>query len=65
MNGANGKTPCDEYCNGYEYRDCWEGGRAVIKEEFRISQLDLLNKTVFLTREAAKAALKEREKNEP
>lgn len=55
---------CDEYCNGYEYRDCWEGGRAVIKEEFRISQLDLLNKTVFLTREAAEAALKSRKTNE-
>ena len=29
-----------------------------------LSQLDLLNKTVFLTREAAEAALKEREKDE-
>lgn len=48
---------CDEYCNGYEYRDCWEGCRAVHKDKFSLGDLPLFDKTVFLTREAAEAAL--------
>ena len=49
---------CDEYCNGYEYRDCWEGCRAVLEDKFSLGDLPLFGKNVFLTREAAEAALK-------
>lgn len=52
---------CDEYCNGYEYRDCWEGRRAVLEDKFSLDELPIFGKTVFLTREAAEAALKVRE----
>ena len=49
---------CDEYCNGYEYRDCWEGCRAVCEDKFSLDDLQRFGKNVFLTREAAEAALK-------
>lgn len=52
---------CDEYCDGWQYRDCWEGTRAVLEEKFSLCDLESISKTVFLTREAAEAALKERE----
>ena len=52
---------CDEYCNGYEYRDCWEGCRAVCEDKFSLDDLQRFGKNVFLTREAAEAALKARE----
>lgn len=52
---------CDEYCNGYEYRDCWEGRRAVCEDKFSLDDLQRFGKNVFLTREAAEAALKARE----
>ena len=52
---------CDEYCDGWQYRDCWEGTRAVLEEKFSLCDLESIEKTVFLTREAAEAALKERE----
>lgn len=52
---------CDEYCDGWQYRDCWEGTRAVLEEKFSLCDLESIGKTVFLTREAAEAALKERE----
>lgn len=54
---------CDEYCNGYEYRDCWEGCRAVLEDKFSLGDLPLFGKNVFITREAAEAALKAREKD--
>ena len=55
---------CDEYCNGYEYRDCWEGCRAVCEDKFSLDDLQRFGKNVFLTREAAEAALKAREQDE-
>lgn len=54
---------CDEYCNGYEYRDCWEGCRAVLEDKFSLGDLPLFGKNVFITREAAEVALKAREKD--
>lgn len=48
---------CDEYCDGWQYRDCWEGTRAVLEEKFSLCDLESIGKTVFLTREAAEAAL--------
>ena len=54
---------CDEYCNGYEYRDCWEGCRAVLEDKFSLGDLPLFGKNVFITREAAEAALKAREQD--
>ena len=54
---------CDEYCNGYEYRDCWEGCRAVCEDKFSLDDLQRFGKNVFLTREAAEAALKAREQD--
>lgn len=54
---------CDEYCNGYEYRDCWEGCRAVLEDKFSLDELPIFGETVFLTREAAEAALKAREQD--
>lgn len=54
---------CDEYCNGYEYRDCWEGCRAVLEDKFSLGDLPLFGKNVFITREAAETALKAREKD--
>jgi len=50
---------CDEYCDGWQYRDCWEGTRAVLEEKFSLCDLESIGKTVFLTREAAEAALEE------
>lgn len=52
---------CDEYCDGWQYRDCWEGTRTVLEEKFSLCDLESIDKTVFLTREAAEAALEERE----
>lgn len=52
---------CDEYCDGWQYRDCWEGTRAVLEEKFSLCDLESIGKTVFLTREAAEAALKDLE----
>lgn len=52
---------CDEYCDGWQYRDCWEGTRAVLEEKFSLCDLESIGKTVFLTREAAEAALEEME----
>lgn len=52
---------CDEYCDGWQYRDCWEGTRAVLEEKFSLCDLESIGKTVFLTCEAAEAALEERE----
>ena len=49
---------CNEYCSGYEYEDCWEGGKEVLEEKFCLEMLDKVGKTVFLTREEAEAALK-------
>lgn len=54
---------CDEYCNGYEYRDCWEGCRAVLEDKFSLGDLPLFGKNVFITREAAETALKAREQD--
>lgn len=52
---------CDEYCDGWQYRDCWDGTKTVLEEKFSLCDLESIDKTVFLTREAAEAALKERE----
>lgn len=52
---------CDEYCDGWQYRDCWEGTRAVLEKKFSLCDLESIGKTVFLTREAAEAALEEME----
>lgn len=49
---------CDEYCDGWQYRDCWEGTRAILEEKFSFSDLESTGKTIFLTRETAEAALK-------
>ena len=51
---------CDEYCDGWQYRDCWDGTRAVLDEKFNLCDVESVGKTVFLTREAAEAALKAR-----
>jgi len=48
---------CNDYCSGYEYEDCWEGGLEVLKEKFCFEMLGKVGKTVFLTREEAEAAL--------
>lgn len=49
---------CDEYCDGWQYRDCWDGTRAVLEEKFNLCDIESVGKTVFLTREAAEAVLK-------
>ena len=49
---------CDEYCDGWQYRDCWDGTRAVLEEKFNLCDIESVGKTVFLTREAAETALK-------
>jgi len=49
---------CNEYCSGYEYEDCWEGGKEVLEEKFCLEMLDKVGKTVFLIRQEAEAALK-------
>ena len=49
---------CDEYCDGWQYEDCYEGERAVREKKFSISDLPCIGKTVFLTREEATAALR-------
>ena len=49
---------CDEYCDGWQYEDCYEGERAVREKKFSISDLPRIGKTVFLTREEATAALR-------
>ena len=54
---------CDEYCDGWQYGDCYEGERAVREKKFSISDLPCIGKTVFLTREEAEAALR-REQDE-
>lgn len=48
---------CDEYCDGQQYRDCWEGERTVLERKFGLYDLVSINKTVFLTRKEAEAAL--------
>lgn len=48
---------CDEYCDGWQYRDCWEGSAAIVEESFNLQNLESIGKTVFLTREQAEAAL--------
>lgn len=48
---------CDEYCDGWQYEDCYEGERAVREKKFSISDLPYIGKTVFLTRADAEAAL--------
>lgn len=48
---------CEEYCDGWQYRDCWEGTRTILEEKFSLCALESIGKTVFLTREAAEAAL--------
>lgn len=53
---------CEEYCDGWQYRDCWEGTRTVLEEKFSLCDLESIGKTVFLTRAAAEAALEERER---
>ena len=49
---------CDEYCDGWQYKDCYEGERAVREKKFSISDLTCIGKTVFLTHEEAQAALR-------
>lgn len=51
---------CEEYCDGWQYRDCWDGTKTVLEEKFSLCDLESIDKTVFLTREAAEAALEER-----
>lgn len=48
---------CDEYCDGQQYRDCWEGESTVLERKFGLYDLVSINKTVFLTRKEAEAAL--------
>lgn len=48
---------CDEYCDGQQYRDCWEGESTVLERKFGLYDIVSINKTVFLTREEAEAAL--------
>lgn len=50
---------CDEYCDGWQYRDCWEGSATIVEESFNLQNLENIGKTVFLTREEAEAALNE------
>lgn len=50
---------CDEYCDGWQYRDCWEGNTAIVEESFNLQNLESIGKTVFLTHEQAEAALNE------
>ena len=50
---------CGEHCDGWQYRDCWKGTREVLEEKFSLCDLESIGKTVFLTREAAEAALEE------
>ena len=49
---------CDEYCDGDQYADCWEGEQIVVPETFRLNILESVGKTVFRTREEGEAALK-------
>lgn len=48
---------CDEYCDGQQYRDCWEGESTVLERKFGLYDLVSINKTVFLTRKEAESAL--------
>ena len=51
------KDKCDEYCDGFQYRDCWEGSQIVAATNFELKMLWSFGKTVFPTREEAEAAL--------
>ena len=48
---------CDEYCDGWQYRDCWEGTRTVLEEKFSLCDIESVGKNIFFNREAAEAAL--------
>lgn len=47
---------CDSYCSGYG--DCWEGEQTVEPVKFEPWMIAYMGKTVFLTEQAAQAALK-------
>lgn len=57
------KDKCDEYCDGFQYRDCWEGSQIVAATNFELKMLWSFGKTVFPTREEAEAALAKRKEN--
>lgn len=48
---------CDIYCDGQQYRDCWEGESTVLEGKFGLYDLGNFGKTVFLTREEAESEL--------
>lgn len=48
---------CDIYCDGQQYRDCWEGESTVLEGKFALYDLGNFGKTVFLTREEAESAM--------
>lgn len=55
-----GLDKCDSYCDGWDQScDMNGGGLFVEKGQFTFADLDEIGKTVFLTREAAEAKLKE------
>lgn len=49
---------CDEYCDGWQYRDCWEGSCTVIEKKFSLQDIASIGKTVFMSHEEAESALK-------
>lgn len=49
---------CAMYCSGNEGEECWEGERKVVEKVLSIHDIGRIGKTVFLTHEAAEAALK-------
>lgn len=55
---------CDNYCDGFDtFCEEYEGGKWIEHSRFRLSMLDDIGKTVFLTREEAEKALEGREDN--